>query len=179
MDHVHSWHGRNIFSNITNIFLASHSLTIWPCVEINPKPCTRVVFQTHGFGFQLWMDHVHSWHGQNIFSNKTREDILGLPFVNHCVLGGGNKPKTMYYWPKIRALQCFFIFYWGISQKELIHHLKILSLDVYPMIFCGSYHLFIIGKAFFYIWCSSVAGKENNSLSANKYFISRTLLMYN
>jgi hypothetical protein len=38
------------------------------------------------------MDHVHSWHGQNIFSNTTGEDILGLPFVDYFVLGEMN-PK--------------------------------------------------------------------------------------
>jgi hypothetical protein len=40
------------------------------------------------------MDHVHTSHGQNILSNIIKEDILGLLFVNHCVLGG-TKPKTL------------------------------------------------------------------------------------
>jgi hypothetical protein len=76
------------------IFWASHLLTIVSWVELNPKPCKKVVFQTHGFVIQLWMDHVHTSHGQNILSIIIREDVLGLPFVNHCVLGG-TKPKTM------------------------------------------------------------------------------------
>ncbi len=40
--------------------------TIFSWWVIYPKPCKKVLLDTHGLGIYLSMDHVHNWQGQNI-----------------------------------------------------------------------------------------------------------------